>query len=358
MSHSLRVLMTGASGLIGGELAGLLAARGHAVTALTHRAAAIRRNEGGAVPSLPWAEGARPGMVALLAGDVRAPSLGLDACLADRVRGDCDLIVHAAAVTGFEAPGKLFRAVNVDGTAHVLALAAGGARTLPVLHVSTAYVCGEVSGPVAEHDPPGAGPFANGYEASKAEAEALAVQAGRDGVPVAIARPSIVVGAYADGAIRRPDGIYALIRLGAEGRVTALPARLGATLDLVPVDHVANGLLHLAEHMGQAAGRIVHLVSGRPVPVGMLAGLATEYPHLAAPRLIPPERFDRERLSPSGRMLHERVATHYATYLRRDPRFADHALPSLGGRKCPPTDAAFLKRLIDRCIATGYLRAA
>ncbi len=79
MSHSLRVLMTGASGLIGGELAGLLAARGHAVTALTHRAAAIRRNDGSAVPSLPWAEGARQGIVALLAGDVRAPSLGLDA---------------------------------------------------------------------------------------------------------------------------------------------------------------------------------------------------------------------------------------------------------------------------------------
>ncbi len=220
--------------------------------------------------------------------------------MADRVRRDCDLIVHVAAVTGFDAPGKLLRAVNVDGTAHVLALAAGGARTLPVLHVSTAYVCGEVSGPVAEHDRPGAGPFANGYEATKADAEALAVQAGRDGVPVAIARPSIVVGAYADGAIRRPDGIYALIRLGAEGRVTALPARLGATLDLVPVDHVANGLLHLAQHMGQAAGRIVHLVSGRPVPVGMLAGLATEYPHLAAPRLIQPERFDPERLPPSA----------------------------------------------------------
>lgn len=354
----MHILLTGASGLIGGELAGLLAARGHAVTALLHHATGIRRNDGSAVPTEPWTQAPRPGAVAVLSGSVSKPLLGLDAQHYDTLRDGLDLIVHLAAVTAFDARPALLRAVNVGGTATILALATGGARPVPLLHVSTAYVCGEVSGEVAEQDAPGAGAFANGYEASKAEAEALVQQARRDGLPVVIARPSIVVGAHADGAIGRTDGVYALIRLVAEGRVQALPVADHASLDLVPIDHVTGGLLHLAERMEQAAGYTIHLVSGDPVPVAVLFGLGAHYPHFAAPRLVPPEQFDATRLTPFGQVLHRQVTMHYASYLRRDPRFLDDGLRALGGSRCPPTDAAFLRRLVDRCIVTGYLRAA
>ena len=363
----MRILLTGASGLIGGELAGMLAARGHAVTALLHHGREVRRNDGSVLPTQPWNEQPRPAAagllsgpatVSVLSGNVAEKRLGLDPTTYEALRDGLDLIVHLAAVTAFDAAPALLRAVNIDGTTNILALAAGGTRRVPLLHVSTAYVCGEVSGAVAEDDATGAGRFTNGYEASKAEAEGLVEQARRDGLPVVIARPSIVVGAYGDGMIGRLDGVYALIRLVAEGRVRTLPVTTGASLDLVPIDHVTAGLLHLAERMEQAAGRNVHLVSGRPVPVAMLAGLAAEYPHFATVRLVPPDQFDASQLTPRGAVVHRQVTAHYTSYLQRDPRFLDDNLRALGGSPCPPTDVAFLRRLVDRCIRTGYLRAA
>ena len=354
----MRILLTGGAGLIGGELAGLLAERGHRVTALVHRDRDVRRNDGSAVPVVVGAEPPRAGAISLLRGDMRQPRLGMEASQHQALRDELDLIVHLAAVTAFDADPALLQAVNVDGTRHILRLATGGSRPVPLLHVSTAYVCGAVSGPVTEQDRPGAGAFTNGYEASKAAAEALVERAREQGLLAVIARPSIVVGAYADGMINRLDGVYALIRLVAEGRVRTLPAVPGASLDLVPIDHVTAGLLHLVGHMEQAAGQNIHLVSGSPVLVSTLTGLAAQYPHFFSPRLMSPETFDPALLTPRGQVVHRQVTAHYASYLQRDPRFADDALRALGGCSCPPTDIAFLRRLVDRCIATGYLKAA
>jgi nucleoside-diphosphate-sugar epimerase len=324
----LRVLVTGASGLIGAELCRLLAARGHAVLAMA--------GEARSVPGLrttPWAgQPPRAGTVALVQADLRR-------ALPRGLGGGLDLVIHAAAVTGFHQPRELHRAVNVGGTARILDLAreAGAA----FLHVSTAYVCGERDGPVPETPSDQFARFANAYEASKAEAERLVLASG---LRFAIARPSIVVGQWETGAIRRFDGLYALLRLSAEGVLAALPAAPHATLDLVPLDHVAGGLLDLAERMEAAAGGVFHLSSGAPVPVGEFCALAADYPGLRAPRL-----------APDGPGIPE-AARPFASYLRRDPRFVAERLRRLSGRACPPVDGGFLRRLVDHALAVGFLR--
>ena len=297
------------------------------------------------------------GKIQILPVDLRHETLGMQATSLRTLTEGLELIVHLAAVTSFDLDPATYRAVNVDGTARILALAErAGPRPIPLLHLSTAYVCGDRSGPVEEAPALPGTRFANGYEASKAEAEGLVRAARGRGLAVAIARPSIVVGAWADGAIERFDNLYGMIRLVTEGRVRTIPAAPGATLDMVPIDHVVHGLTDIAERMGDADGRIFHLVSGAPVPVAQLRDLALSYPQFQAPYFVPPEAFDLAALDEAEAFWHARVTGLYASYFLRDPRFSCGELWALSGRACPPVDWAYLRRMIDRCIADGFLR--
>ena len=331
----MKILITGAAGLVGGDVASRLAARGHRVSALVHRNPDVRGNDGIA-----------PGLHAILHGDVTKPGLGLDEAMAR----DHDLLIHCAATTRFDLSQADYNATNVAGVANAIALAKTGGMAL--LHVSTAYVCGLRNGAIAEDDPLPASGFANGYEASKAVGEALIVSSG---LIWAIARPSVIVGDSTRGAIRTFDTIYAAFKLIAEGRVRHMAATADATIDFVPIDHVSAGIVALAEAGSAAAGGRYHLVSAQPVPVATFAAAIGSYSQFSAPILTPPEAFDPSALPPLERRLYARVAGLYSTYFQRDPRFDDSRFRALTELACPPTGMPFLKRLIDHCIEVGFL---
>lgn len=354
----LRVLVTGAAGLIGRELCAVLADRGHGVAALVHRSRTLARNDGTPLALRGWDGAVLPGTIAVVAGDVAEPQLGLPPDTAAALSRGLDLVIHCAAVTGFALPPATYTRVNTGGTAAVLAFAAqGGSRGgQAVLHVSTAYVCGDADGTVPEA-PAHAPRFNNGYEESKAAGEALVLAAHARGQRCAVARPSIVVGRSTDGVIGEFGNLYQLIRVVTEGRVRQLPAAPDASLDMVPIDHVVGALVDIAERMSEADGRIFHLASGHPVPVAALRPLALAFPHLDAPSFVDPGTFDPTRLAPRERRMNAQVTERYASYLRRDPRFVTANLQALSGRVCPATDDAFLRRMIGYGIAAGFLPA-
>ena len=74
--NRLRILLTGAAGLIGGELAARLVAAGHDVTALVHRNREIRGNDGALVP-----------VAGVHACDIGEPLLGFDKATPKRLWG-------------------------------------------------------------------------------------------------------------------------------------------------------------------------------------------------------------------------------------------------------------------------------
>lgn len=331
----MNILVTGAAGLIGGAVCARLAARGHRVVALVHRRREICDNAGRRVP-----------VARIVDGDVGRDNLGLDAAPGGRI----DLVIHCAASVRFDLAEADYAAINVEGTRRAIAFCrrAGAA----MLYVSTAFAAGRDTGPVAEAPAPADAVFANGYEASKARAERLVRESG---LAFAIARPSIVLGEARSGRIRDFGAIYAAFRLIAEGRIVSLPATPGATLDFVPIDHVADGLVRLAERMTRASGGIFHLVSDAPLPVGEFAAAIGSYRQFASPRLVDAGRFDPRTLPPAERRLHRRVFAPYAAYFRRSPEFDDAAFRALTGQVAPPCGGDFLHRQIAYCIAAGFL---
>jgi nucleoside-diphosphate-sugar epimerase len=169
----MRVALTGASGYTGGRLLEALRARGDEVAVLVRPGSVTER-------------------IRARASRVVEGGLGDEAAAGRLVEG-VDAVVHVAAVYRTAGhPDSYYREVNVVGTERLLE-AAAGAGLRRFVHTSTVGVHGHVERPPADES----APVAPGdiYQATKAEAEALALEVHRRrGVPVTVVRPGAIYG--------------------------------------------------------------------------------------------------------------------------------------------------------------------
>jgi long-chain acyl-CoA synthetase len=189
-----------------------------------------------------------------LTGDVLSP-------------GPVDVVCHCAASISFDLPLQQARAINVEGTRQVLRIAReSGARRF--VHVSTAYVSGTHTGRFTE-DMLGT-EFRNTYEQTKCEAERMVGQ--EEGMEVAIARPSIVVGESGTGWTPAFNVLYWPLRAFARGLFDKIPARPEGRVDVVPVDYVADGITALID--AEATGTFNLVAAEHAATVDELARMA------------------------------------------------------------------------------------
>jgi nucleoside-diphosphate-sugar epimerase len=323
------VLVTGATGLVGAEVVARLVGTGHRVIGLVHRADRVVRNDGSVVDG-----------VELMSGDVTRPLPDITV----------DRIVHCAAVTDFGRQDSLYEAVNVDGTRHVLDLAF--MRGTPVVHVSTAYVCGERSGVVTESDLDVGQRLGNAYESSKLRAETLVRKAAVDGLPVAVVRPSIVVGEASTGVVRDFKNVYVVLKLTTQGRVRSVPGNFDALLDLVPVDHVADVVAEAAIRFPE--GQTLHATAGG-LSLREFSDLLAEFPSFHVPRFVAPSAFDADRLPETERAYHAKLITLYESYFRRRPSFDRTGTDAFLPGSAPVGGSALLRSLLSYAVKAGYL---
>ena len=286
----MKVVLTGATGFVGGAVARRLAAEGAELHALT----------------LPGSDRARLAGVPVTfhSGDITTPA-GLDSLF-----DGATWVIHAAGMLGRAGVSEeSYRRVYAEGTRHVLAAADAAWRAgrtaadLRVLHVSSAGVLGPVQvasgkgsrfqGPGSREDTSSPGPWplasgnfppipdetwphapSNAYERSKALGEQYAAGLARGGLPLVIARPEFI---YGPGDVH-VLGLFRAIRRGVffyigDGSNTCHPTY---------VDDMVDGLLVCLRR--GAAGGVYHIAGPRPLPFRELAETIAAALGVAPPR--------------------------------------------------------------------------
>ncbi len=233
----MRVLVTGASGLLGGRTATALAERGDDVTVLQRSASGLGLRE--------------------VRGDVT------DRDVVARAVDGHDAVVHLAAKVDVTGRWSDYEHVNVGGTAAVVAACrAAGVRRL--VHVSSPSVAHAGESLVGVGAGPADPATARGhYARSKALAEQVALGADGDGLAVLAVRPHLVWG---------PGDTQLVARLVDRARAGRLPVvGTGAALiDSTYVTNAVEALVAAVDRCESAHGRAVVVSNGEPRPVAEL----------------------------------------------------------------------------------------
>jgi nucleoside-diphosphate-sugar epimerase len=232
-----RVLVTGATGLIGGHLAErLVSAEGVFVRGLSRQPQDARLTECG---------------IEIVRGDVTEP-----ASLASAVQG-CGVIFHAAGWVQEGGSRAEAWAVNVDGTKHLIdaAVAAGVKR---FVHLSSSHVYGFPNAQAVDESYT-VRPCGRPYSDSKVAAESVVFAAYREHrLPVVVARPSQVYGPRSVQFTIRP------VEAIKQGRMMLVD---GGRYFCNPVfiDDLIDGLV-LCASSDPAVGEAINLTDGVAVP--------------------------------------------------------------------------------------------
>jgi nucleoside-diphosphate-sugar epimerase len=251
----MRVLVTGASGFIGGVLCEELLTQGHEVIALVRR------------------PGSEPAGTRAVLGD-----LGDGGRLAQILEEErLGWVMHLAAEIASQRSERKLREVNVQGTerllAACLAIAGPDPAAGPRVVFCSTVVTGDARGTLLTEEEPL--PVQTPYGRSKQEGERLLFQAGLPGVVI---RPSHVYG---------PGGWYAnelVAQLRKPGRFAVIGS--GENLwDVVHVRDVVQALILAAE--SAPAGSIYHVADDEPITFYDFMALTARSIGTGAPRRIP-----------------------------------------------------------------------
>ncbi|MGD8199548.1 NAD-dependent epimerase/dehydratase family protein [Ornithinimicrobium sp. W1679] len=236
-----RVLVTGASGMLGRAVADLAAARGWDVTVMQRRPSGSDHRE--------------------VLGDVR------DRDAVGRAVAGHDAVIHLAAKVDVVGPWMDFVRTNVTGTRNVVEAARthGAGRLVQVSSPSVEHTGRSLAGAPAG---PASPMRARGhYARTKAAAELFALGADGPDLAVVAVRPHLVWGPGDTQLVGR------IAERARQGRV-ALVGPGTALVDTTYVDNAAEALVAALEHAEDVHGEALVVTNGEPRPVvELVAGI-------------------------------------------------------------------------------------
>ena len=251
----MRVLVTGATSMIGRMVVDRLAARGDEVTVFQRSASGLD--------------------VAEINGSITDPE-AVAAAVANQ-----DAVVHLAAKVDLLGDWEEFVSVNVEGTSTMLAeaRAAGVSRFVYVSSPSVAHGGDPIVGAGAE--PANPDTTKGNYATTKAMAEQLALAASSEFMAVVAIRPHLVIGVGDTQLVER------VIDRAKKGRLPLVGSGL-ALVDTTWVDNAADALVAAVDKAPELGGRALVVSNGEPRTVHELFARITRAADVAwEPRSVP-----------------------------------------------------------------------
>ena len=232
----MKILVTGASGLLGSSVARQLIEQGHEVTTLQRRASGV--------------EGARD-----VLGSVTEPATVMAAMTGQSA------VIHLAAKVSMAGDPADFERINVEGTRTVLAAArdAGVAR---FVHISSPSVAHDGSSLVGA----GAGiadPLhARGhYARTKARGELMVLESDADDFRVLVLRPHLMWGPGDTQLTER------IVERSRQGRMPILGSG-AALVDTLYVSNAVDAIVAALRAVTRVHGEVLVVTNGEPRPIG------------------------------------------------------------------------------------------
>lgn len=214
------------------------------------------------------------GRLVLIEGDPSAMDLGLSGLEFRALTGEVDVIHHAAHTDSWISPRKEAYSANVVSAAEILEFAREAPNLRSLVFHSTAHVSGQRTGIVFETDLAADQSFHRDAEETRMQAEVLVRRAMAE-LPIAVVRPTALVGDLEVDDERILDGIHLLVLLilATPGEIALPFASHGDTpLNIVPLDYVVRAA-HAIGQSPDARGRTFHLADPQPLSAGRVAEL-------------------------------------------------------------------------------------
>ncbi|MDH0646906.1 cationic peptide resistance protein CprA [Pseudomonas sp. GD03858] len=240
------ILLTGATGFLGGSVAAQLIAGGHGADLnFLVRAKSAEQGLQRLRDNLRQHGVSGPDEQALSEAQIICGDFLDTAWLAHEAPRlmQMDRVINCAAVASFSKNPNIWP-VNVEGTFAFAQVLSRSTRLKRFLHVGTAMCCGpQRQSPISESwEFPDAAQQLVDYTASKAEIERRLRQ-DLPGLPLVVARPSIVVGHRSLGC-QASGSIFWVFRMGFA--LESFTCGLDEQIDVIPVDYCAEALIGLA----------------------------------------------------------------------------------------------------------------